>query len=334
MPTAYTVSSVLLSFFITLFVLPYWIKRAREHRLVGKDMHKVDYREVAELGGLIVVFGAILGILSYVALHIFIYKNGVDLLFLLAAVVSILIAMIIGLVDDILGWKIGIRQYQKALLTLLIAVPIIVVNAGEHTMNVPFFGQIELGLLFPLLVVPIAIIGSSNGFNMIAGFNGLEAGMGIITLSTLGLLSYWSNASGAALIAACMVISLLAFYVFNKHPAIIFPGDTLTYSVGATIGIVAILGNIEKFALMIFSLYFVELILKSRGKFQKESFAKTLPDGTLQNQYKKFYSLTHVSVRLTNYFFGEAKEVSVVRLILLTQVLIASLTILYYVLTA
>ncbi len=330
MPTPYTISSVLLSFFITLFVLPYWIKRAREHHLVGKDMHKLDRPEVAELGGLIVIFATIIGILSYIALHTFIYKNGFSSNAIMAATASLLIAMIIGLVDDILGWKIGLRQYQKTILSLLIALPMMVINAGENSITLPILGQLNLHYFFPLFIIPVGIVGASNAFNMIAGFNGLEARMGLITIGTLGWLSYVNNSSAGALLAACLFVSLLAFWVFNKYPAVVFPGDTLTYPVGAAVAIIAILGNIEKFGITLYILYLVEFVLKARGLFQKESFARVLPDGSLVNQYDKNYSLTHVAIALQKRFFRKATEKGVVRIISFAQLIIAALAILYF----
>jgi len=39
---------IAISFIITVFVLPYWIKRAKTHKLVSIDVHKPS-RKVAEL---------------------------------------------------------------------------------------------------------------------------------------------------------------------------------------------------------------------------------------------------------------------------------------------
>jgi len=66
----------------------------------------------------------------------------------------------------------------------------------------------------------------------------------------------------------------------------------MTYSVGALIAIVAILGNIEKFALFLFIPYFLEFILKARGKFKKESFAEVQEDGSLKLK-EEIYGLEH-----------------------------------------
>lgn len=286
----------IISFFITIVILPYWIKIARKHNLLSIDVHKPGIK-VAELGGLLVVFGAIIGILFYVAWNTFSQlASDSNFMFIMASIVSILIAAFIGLVDDILGWKIGLRQYQKAFLSVLIAVPLVVVNAGVSKITLPFFGEISLGLFYPLLAVPIGIVGASNAFNMLAGFNGLEAGMGIIILSTLGYLAYAGGQVHAVLIAFCFVAALLAFLFFNWYPAKIFGGNILTYSIGTVIAIVTILGNNERAALILFIPYFIEFLLKMRGLLQKESFGKPLKDGSITNRYDKWYGLEHVAI--------------------------------------
>ncbi|MBU4491391.1 MAG: hypothetical protein KKD69_02900 [Euryarchaeota archaeon] len=61
----------------------------------------------------------------------------------------------------------------------------------------------------------------------------------------------------AAVIAVTTISALIALLYFNKYPAKVFPGDTLTYPVGAIVAIVAILGNMEKSAVILFSLYYI-----------------------------------------------------------------------------
>lgn len=330
MPSQYTIAAILLSFFLTVLILPYWIKRARQHNLVGIDVHKLDQRPVAELGGLVVIFSAVIGMLIYVAIHVFVYKSQKDVFFLLAGASSLLVALVIGLVDDILGWKIGLRQYQKAIGSLLIALPIMAVNAGHRTISFPFIGSVDLGILYPLLFVPGGIAGASNAFNMIAGFNGLEAGMGIIIIGTLGFLAFMNNTGLAAFIAAVLFACLIAFFMHNKYPAIIFPGDTLTYPIGAGIAIIAIYGNIEKFAVILFIPYYIEFFLKLRGMFQKESFANNVAGKGLVNRYKHWYSLTHISVDFWRWSTGKVGEKKVVISILLFELIIAVSTVYYY----
>jgi len=331
MPTSLTVTTLFVSFIITLITTPYWIKKARRAGLIGKDKHKIKRTFVAEVGGLPVISGFLLAMLYYTATRVFVYgqENG-DIVFVFASIISILIATIIGLVDDILGWKIGLRARYKVFLSIFIPLPIMVVNAGQSTITIPLLGQINSGLLFPLLFIPIGIIGAANGFNMLAGFNGLEAGQGILILSTLGWISYQTGSGFAAVLSLAMVFSLLAFSMFNKYPAKVFPGDTLTYSVGALIAIVAILANIEKYALILFIPYYIEFVLKARGKMKKESFARLDSRGGLKSPYKRIYGIEHVAIRLVAVFKKKVTENSVVLLILSFQFVVSLATLLYF----
>ncbi len=292
-----TIIPLIVSFLTVLFIIPHWIKRAYEHNFTGKDMHKHG-AEIPELGGIIVIFGGLLGIFTYVAIKIFLFRWIMETPFLFAAISSILIATIIGLVDDILGWKIGLRQYQKVLLSILIPLPLVDVKVGVTKMSLPVLGSVDIGYLYPFVFIPLAVVFASNAFNMIAGYNGLETGLGIMIISTLGFMLWKTGNGWVAVMAFCMVAALLAFFIYNKYPASIFPGDTLTYSIGAFIAVLAILGNAEKFAIILLTPYFIEFILKSRALMQKESFAKLLDDGSLDVPYEKFYSLTHVAIAL------------------------------------
>jgi UDP-N-acetylglucosamine--dolichyl-phosphate N-acetylglucosaminephosphotransferase len=322
--------TLLISIIITFIITPYWIRRAKKAGLIGKDKHKNNI-EIAEVGGLPVICGFLFAMLFYIAISVFIFRESDWILInILAALLSISIATIIGVVDDILGWKIGLRKRYKIFLTFFIALPIMVINAGHSTMNFPIVGIIDLGLLYPLLIIPLGIIGTSNGFNMIAGYNGLEASQGIIILSTLGLISYLTGSVYVSILAFSMVFSLIAFLYYNKFPSKIFPGDTLTYSVGALIGIIAILGNIEKFALIIFGLYYLEFLLKARGGMKKESFAKLNSDGTISRPYNKYYGIEHVVIDIIQKKNKKVYEKDVVMMISFLQILLSIFTLIYF----
>ena len=314
----------LASFLAALFVIPFWIRKAKRYGFVEKDVHKKNASAVG-LGGLAVVFSFLVGILAYVALEVFYLKDSSNLITIFAVLSSILIALVIGLVDDLLGWKIGLRKYQKILLPIFIALPIMAINAGASEITLPFIGKINIFFLYPLIAIPLGISGAANGFNIMGGYNGLEAGMGIIILFVQGIIAYLAGSTTAAVIAFCMVAALAAFLFYNKYPAKIFPGNTMTYAVGALIGIVAIIGNIEKFSLMLFIPYFIEGVLKLRGKLQKESFAKLLPDGSLSEPYKKYYGLEHVAIAIAKKIKNKCYEYDVVKILWLFQIIIAAI---------
>jgi UDP-N-acetylglucosamine--dolichyl-phosphate N-acetylglucosaminephosphotransferase len=329
MATVLTVSSLVVSFLITWRFLPYWIRRAKRHGLTGKDVHKRD-KKVAEAGGVVVVFGALLGVLWYIAVVVFYYNQNEFVKYIFAALCSVLIALVIGFVDDILGWRIGIRQRDKVILSFLIPIPLMVANSGHSTMTIPVLGMVDLGMLYPLLVVPAAMIGASNGFNMLAGYNGLEAGSGIIILSALGLMAWLTRSGWVAVVAFSMVASLIAFLIYNKYPSKVFPGDTLTYPVGATIAIVAILANLERFALMLFVPYFLEFVLKVKGRFVPNWKSRLLSNGALSNR-GEWNTLPHVAISFLRSLKIKPYESRVVLCVLCFNLLIALVTLGYFV---
>ena len=297
--------SILVSFILTLAVLPYWIRKAKRTGLLWEDMNKYGKpKNVAASGGIVVVMSFVLGALFYVAIKTFILKITNDAIAgifikLFALMGVILILAIVGLTDDLLGWKHGgLSKRFRIFLALVASIPLVVINAGTHVVNVPFIGSINLGLLYPLAVIPLGIAGAATVYNFLAGYNGLEAGQGIIILSALSFVAYKTGSSWLSLIILCMVASLIAFYIFNKYPAKVFPGDSLTYSIGALIAASAILGNFEKIALFFFIPYVIEMVLKSRGKLKKESFAKPNKDNSLELPYKKIYSLNHIAIAI------------------------------------
>jgi len=289
-------ATIFFSFFCTFLAMPFWIKKAKQIGLVWEDMNKLHHpKNVAGSGGLIVVFGFLLGILSYIAIKTFYFKDGGEVIsYLLAILAVLLISSIVGIVDDLFGWqKGGLSARSRLLLIFFAAIPLMVINAGQSSVM-----GFELGLLFPLVVIPLGIVGATTTFNFLAGYNGLEAGQGILILSALGFVAFLTGSSWLSVVALCMVASLVAFYIFNKYPAKVFPGDVMTYAVGALIACIAILGNMEKIAVFFFIPYILETVLKLRGNLKKYSFARVNENGGLEMPYKKIYGLEHLSIHI------------------------------------
>ena len=317
-----------IAFAFTFLAMPLWIRRKQDHGLVGKDMHKKGKPLVTEQGGVIVALGVMIGVLCFVAIEVFARKSTDHLVLIFAALTSFLLAAFIGFLDGVLGWRQGLRQLHKIFLSFLIPLPLMAVNAGTHYMTFPYFGRVELGLLYPLLIIPIGVIIASNGFNMLAGYNGLEAGLGVIILGTLSFIAWQQGAPVAALLGLVVVAALLAFLIFNKVPAKVFPGDSLTYAVGTMIAIIAVYANIEFFAIILFIPYFFEFLLKARAKFTPGtglrwmSIARVLPDGSLAAP-KKWCTLPHVAIAALRMRTGKATEAQTVLTILGFELLIA-----------
>lgn len=294
------VSSFILSFILVVTLLPKWIKNCKKIDMTWSDMNKYGHpKNVASSGGVIVVMSFMLGVLFYIAMKTFLFGGTVRLPEIFALLTMILIFSIVGLVDDLLGWKNGgLPSGLRIMLAFVAAIPLVVINPGTHIMALPFIGNIDFGIFYSILIIPIAIAGVSTTFNFLAGFNGLEAGQGVLVLGFLSFVAYMTGNPWLAMIGLCMVFSLIGFYIFNKTPAKVFPGDIMTYSIGALIAGMAILGNFERIALVVFIPYLIEVILKSRGKLKKHSFGIPTKNGKLKQPYDKIYGLEHLAIKI------------------------------------
>lgn len=325
----------LVSFTGTFFVIPKWIRKSKVMGLVGKDMNKHGKPEVSEAGGITVIIGSALGILVYVFLNTFYFAGPFGLVEIFAVLTTLLLAGFVGFIDDILGWKAGMNHTTKILSTVPIAIPLAVVNAGHSTMLIPFIGNVDFGLFFPLVIIPLGIIGATNGYNMLAGYNGLESGMGIVILSTLGIISWISGTAWVSMLSFIVVFALIAFLLYNKIPAKLFPGDSLTYSVGAMVACIAILGNMEKAAVILFIPYFFDMLMFIRFRFFEkrkdiEAFAKVGKDGALELPHEKIYDFTHLAIKVLKRFKKKVYERDVVMSIIGFETLLAVLIVLFW----
>lgn len=286
-----------ISFLIAVFFIPFWITKAHQIKLVWKDMNKYHETFVAGSGGITTITAFLIGTLVYLAFLTF-YANSEEYLAeILAALVSVLFLTGIGIVDDLLGWQRGgLSKRSRILLCFVAAIPLMAINAGKSIIGIPILGSIDLGLIYPLLLVPIALIGTATTFNFLAGFNGLEAGQGILLIGGLSIVAFLTGNSWLSILGLCLVVALLGFLLYNWSPAKVFPGDCLTYPVGGMVAIMAILGNFEKIALFFFIPTIIEVILKSRGKLAKQSFGIPNKDGSLSPKYPNIYSLNHAAI--------------------------------------
>jgi len=260
---------LLVSFLVTYLSIPWFLPRLRNAGIVGMDMNKEGRPEVPEMGGLAIIGGFILGVLSAIALTTFhLVDFRVDLTLVLASLSTVLIMAVIGLVDDLLLLK----QHIKALLPLFASLPLVAVRAGVTYMDLPFVGVVEFRFLYPLLLVPLAITGASNATNMLAGFNGLEAGLGVVMCATVGVIAYLNGSTEAVILSFAMLGALLAFLRYNWFPARILMGDIGTLTIGAVVAASVITGNIERVGIILIIPFFFELLLKFRGRFKEQSW--------------------------------------------------------------
>lgn len=309
------------SLLLTYFAIPFTIKKLKEKNFVAKDMNKEKEIYVAKFGGAAVFLGFIIAILLPLQLT---EMSLFDEKILIAGALTTSLIAFLGFVDDILD----IPDIYRVVLPLFATIPLILVMThissiyfpviGEINLNfgtiiLPFFGTITMNL-YVLLLIPIGIIACSNLINLLAGFNGLETGTGIIISIFLIALLYLSGLNSMKIISIYMLIgligALISFLIFNWYPAKVFPGNIVTYLIGSIIAVVVILGRIEFFGAIILIPQIIEFLLKALSKFKAENFGNCV-NGKL-NYSGKIYSLTHLlmkkfkptEVQLVLYLYG------------------------------
>ncbi|OIO20656.1 hypothetical protein COV61_01590 [Candidatus Micrarchaeota archaeon CG11_big_fil_rev_8_21_14_0_20_47_5] len=253
----------LVSFVITLVCTPKLIRKFRSAGIVGKDVNKSAKPEIPEMGGTMVVMGLVGGVLSAVFLNTF-FDFHFNLIFLLAALATILATALIGIFDDLFD----MRQSVKAFLPLAAAIPLIAVKAaGSTSLFLPFFGDVELGVFYIVALIPIGVAVSSNLTNMLAGFNGMEAGMGIVIFAAVSAISLALGRVEPAILSLAMLGALLAFIPFNWNPAKIFMGDIGTLTIGSVLACAVITGNFESAGAILVIPYVIDFFIKALNRF-------------------------------------------------------------------
>jgi len=299
------------SFLASIILTKKWITVARAIGIVGKDMNKYKKNGAADFGGIMPIIAIVMSIFLYIFFKTFLLKSSTHFMEIIVISITLILAGLVGFVNDVLSLKMtkdkemtarivlgdkisrGVGGWTRMLLTVPIAIPLIVINAGNPFISLPFFGQIWIGLAYPLIIVTLAIVGATNGMNLLAGYNGLESWLGIVIFFGLGMMSLVTGQLWLALLAAIIIFALAGFLVFNKFPAKVFPGDSLTFGLGALVACFAVLGNMEKFALFLFIPFIIEGILKARSRFKAQNFGIPNKDNSLDPPTKETRSLTH-----------------------------------------
>ncbi len=264
------VLAIIISAIITRVLIPWVINSSLKRGITTVDVHKPNKPSITEAGGLAPLLGFIFTILIIVFIWENITPNFEEEIFepLLAGLLSVVIAGLIGFLDDVFK----IRWRDKILLGFLPAIPLMALKVGKSSINLGFLGIIDFGNLinlpyigyinlYSLIIIPLAVNFAFNSFNMLAGFNGLEVGNGIISLSIILITALFVGNPIVTLFVTSLLGGFLVLLRFNWFPAKILVGDTGTLTLGTGIIVALIIGNMDRLAPGLFGLHFVNFIL-------------------------------------------------------------------------
>jgi len=292
--------SALTSIFLTRSLIPF----LERNNIIALDLHKKNKPRIANSGGISVSLSLIVGLMFFVAAQTFVFNVMNQMVYLFAAILTILLITIIGFFDDLNRSDVvkgkkeirsGLGKWQKPIFTAPAAIPLMAVSAGVTTMTIPLLGPINFGILYPLLLIPLGVVGTANAVNLLGGFNGSEAGMGLIYCLSLGLYALLNDKIIPAVIFLSAFGALIGFLKYNWFPAKILSGDSLTYCLGAVVAAGVIVGNMERAGIITMAPFMIEFLLKLRSRFKASCLGKLRNDGKLDPPYeKKIYSWTHI----------------------------------------
>ena len=186
-----------------------------------------------------------------------------------AALSVTLLFFVLGAVDDCLkvsrGSPAGLRPRTKLFWQFLVAgaASVLLVRSGVvgTGVHVPFLKEplLDAGWWYAPFAA-LVVVGSSNAANLTDGLDGLAIGPIITSAAALSVLAYVAGHSEIAgylyipyvegvgeltVLGAALLGAGVGFLWYNSHPAEIFMGDAGSLSLGAALGMMAVLTKNE-----------------------------------------------------------------------------------------
>ena len=174
---------------------------------------------------------------------------------------------VIGYIDDykklIMQDSAGISAKQKlfwqssAALIAAIALYVTATDEVQNSLLIPYFKDLSIPLgMFQIVITYFFIVGFSNAVNLTDGLDGLAIMPTVLVGGALGLFAYVTGntnfseylgipyvAGAGEIMVFCAAMSGagLGFLWFNTYPAQVFMGDIGALSLGAALGVVAVI---------------------------------------------------------------------------------------------
>ncbi len=229
--------AAVMAFLINVVVTPAIIKLAHKFRWYDdpEDERKIHDEPVPHTGG-VGIFAA-----TFIACVAVLWYSEATMAGMVPLVGAFALVACVGIFDDFFD----LRARWKFLVQLGAAM--LVVGAGPfrfETLSLPGIAyQLELGSFAAPLTI-LWIVGISNGVNFIDGIDGLAGGIGFIAAAFAGLIGLLAAAFEVTILASSLAGALVAFLVFNRHPARIFMGDSGSLTIGFVLAVLPLAARV------------------------------------------------------------------------------------------
>jgi phospho-N-acetylmuramoyl-pentapeptide-transferase len=292
--------------FIRLFRRIGWTQFVRDD---GPNWHHTK-RGTPTMGGIVFILGAIMGYLfahlisgvpwTMVAVLVLAMMGGLGLIGFIDDFIKTRKQRSLGLG----GWSKIVGQVAIGTIFAILAISPVFLDENGLTpgssfisavRDIPWLNLFTLGpiagtILF-VLWVNIMTVSASNGVNVADGLDGLASGASIFAISAYMFIGFWQNNQSCfsaraqvveykcydardpldiAVVAACIVGSLVGFLWWNTSPAQIFMGDTGSLGLGGALAALAIVTRTELLLVLIGGLFLVVTgsVILQRGYFK------------------------------------------------------------------
>ena len=221
-------STILLSVFITVSLIPVMTRLAARYQLVDvPDLRKVHTTPVPRIGGLAMALGAFVPVILWITTDGFVraYLAGAGAL------------VIFGLLDDLKG-----LGYKAKFSGQLLAALVVVIFGGVKIASVGALlpGALQLPEWFVITLSLVTIVGVTNAVNLADGLDGLAGGLSLLGFCCIGYLAYLMDNNVVVLLSLSLAGAIFGFLRFNTHPASLFMGDTGSQLLGYSAIVLAI----------------------------------------------------------------------------------------------
>ena len=261
-----TILAVFLSFAVTALICPVlipFLTRLKVRQTEREDGVKSHLKKAGTptMGGIAILSGILAASLVFASR----YPRILPVLFLTLGF------GIIGFADDwlkvVLRRSDGLLPKQKMagqiLVTGVFLVYVWLRDPACLDWRIPFTGGMVISgtvfRVFATLVAFLAIIGTVNGVNFTDGLDGLSSS---VTAAVAVFFLGCSSLLGGGIEPVCAAVfgALIAFLLFNVHPAKIFMGDTGSLALGGFVAGAAYALQMPVFILIVGLIYLVEVL--------------------------------------------------------------------------
>ena len=216
-------------FILTIFLLLIIIRGAEELKLLDYPKDRSSHNIPKPRGAGVAIFLSIL--ISFILFKYTFFMQHIYFF------ISVFIVFFTGLYDDIKGVqpKIKFLGISFAILLLMLLQGLEVDSLGE------WFGyEVTLPYIISILFTIFVVVGYTNALNLIDGLDGLAAGISFVIFLSFLYFGLKFHDSFIINISLFMLVSLVAFLIFNWYPSKIFLGDSGSLVIGFIISVLSL----------------------------------------------------------------------------------------------